>query len=293
MHRRGFIESAALGCTFAALAGCRSSTSTPRDARGPSLRLALLSDTHIPGDRINGHRGFNPWENLRRIVPEVLQAKPEGVILNGDAARLEGLPGDYAELLQLLAPVAAEAPVYIGLGNHDDRKNFGQALTAPSGLRQAVKEKHVLVIEHTVIRIVVLDSLQFVNKAPGLLGKEQRSWLAGFLSTHRDRPVALFVHHTLDDNDGDLLDAPRLFELLRHHHHVKAIFYGHSHVWSRTRREGIHMVNLPAVGYNFRDLDPLGWVDARFHDTGVDLTLRAFAGNAADHGKTHPILWAS
>jgi hypothetical protein len=52
------------------------------------------------------------------------------------------------------------------------------------------------------------------------------------------------------------------------------------------------LVNLPAVGYNFRDEEPVGWVEARFHSKGADLKLRALAGNRADDGKVTSLPWA-
>jgi Icc protein len=250
-----------------------------------------LSDTHVPGDRVNGHRGFNPWENLRRVAPEVVAARPEATILCGDAARLEGKVEDYEELKALLAPVAAVSPVFIGMGNHDERGNFRKVFGArPEGAPE-VGDRQILALEYPELRILVLDSLLRVNMTPGLLGKAQREWLGKYLDEHSDRPVVLFVHHTLEDRDGDLLDADRLFGLIRPHRHVKAIFYGHSHVWERKEREGVQLVNLPAVGYNFNDQQPIGWVEAQFGARGVDLTLRAIGGNLADNGRTVSVRW--
>lgn len=255
-----------------------------------SLHLALLSDTHVPGDQRNAH-GQNPWNNLKRIIPEVVAARPDGVIVNGDAARTEGLEEDYRELKALLSPAAAITPVYIGMGNHDDRANFHKVFSEDTHASE-VKGKCVLVIEHALVRVLVLDSLLYVNRVAGFLGKAQRSWLLEYLERNKDRPVVLFVHHTLGDNDGDLLDADRMFGILERHPQVKAVFYGHSHVWSLSRRKALHLVNLPAVGYSFSDKQPLGWVDARLDGSGADLTLRAFGGNLHGNGGTTRIEWA-
>jgi Icc protein len=138
----------------------------------------------------------------------------------------------------------------------------------------------------------VLDSLLYVNKAAGLLGEQQRAWLVEYLESHRDKPTILFVHHTLGNGDGDLLDSDRLFAILRSHPQVKAIFYGHSHMWEIGERAGVKMINLPSLGYNFWEGEPVGWVDARFRRNGVDLTLRAIAGNRTKDGQTSRILWA-
>ncbi|MBI4660474.1 MAG: metallophosphoesterase [Verrucomicrobia bacterium] len=294
MSRRRFVRRSAEAFATAALAS--QTRLFPRAAEpaasGKSIHLALLSDTHIPADRKGGeHRKFLPWENLKAVVPQVIQARPEGVILNGDAARLTGELGDYQELKYLLGPLAAVAPIYIGLGNHDHRENFAKIFYQHPGERQEVKDKHVLIMEWPAVRLILLDSLLYVDRVAGLLGKVQREWLAQYLEKSDQRATVLFVHHTLGDADGDLLDTERLFRLVRPHKQVKAIFYGHSHKYAFAEEAGIQLVNLPAVGYNFEDAEPVGWVDARFTAEGADLTLKAFGGNQSGDGKTTSVAW--
>jgi Icc protein len=139
--------------------------------------------------------------------------------------------------------------------------------------------------------VVVLDSLLYVDRVAGLLGRAQRAWLEGFLPTIADRPAVLFVHHPPSDEDGDLLDGNRLLALASANRHVKAVFHGHAHVWAVGRRDR-PVVSLPAVGYSFDDVQPVGWVDARFRAGGVSLTLRAVAGNRADDVKETFLEWA-
>jgi len=287
--RRAFLKTAALGGAAVVVSGFRG-----RAPSGPSpreLRLALLSDTHLPGDRQSGHRGMNPWENLRVAAAQVVAARPEGVVICGDAARLQGRPEDYQELRALLEPVAAVAPVYVALGNHDDRQAFLKVFPDPPGTRAPVNGRHVTVIEHQTLRVVVLDSLLYVNQVAGLLGRAQRDWLSAYLPTIADRPAVLFVHHPPTDADGDLLDGDRLLALAAANRHVKAIVHGHAHVWALGRRDRLPVVSLPALGYNFDDAQPVGWVDARFRADGVSLTLRAVAGNRADDGKETFLAW--
>ena len=287
VSRRKFIHQAAVAASAFSLT--RLGMSADGDAK--SLRLALLSDTHVPADRAEAYRGFKPWENLQRAAVEVVASNPEGVILNGDAARLTGELADYVEVKKLLRPIAEKAPIYIGLGNHDHRENFFKSIEAIPGKRQDVSGKHVAVIEHPVVRVIVLDSLLYVNKVAGLLGKAQREWIGTYLSETDDRPVVLFIHHTLGDGDGDLLDADRLFRVIAAHPKVKAIFYGHSHVYRFAERQGVQLINLPAIGYNFSDAQPIGWVEASFRSDGVDLTLRALGGNMEGNGKKSSVKW--
>jgi 3',5'-cyclic AMP phosphodiesterase CpdA len=269
---------------------------SPRAASSEkSLHLALLSDTHVAADSKNENRKFLPWvlpwDNLKRTVTEVMEARPQAALLNGDIARLTGELDDYRAVQTLLSPLAEQCPVYLGLGNHDSRENFLKVFTTPAGTEQSVRDKHVLVVEQPFQRIILLDSLLYSNKTAGLLGKVQREWLDKYLASTDRRPHILFVHHTLGDADGELLDAESLFRIVKPYSKVKAIFYGHSHEYAYAERYGIHLINLPAVGYNFADKEPVGWVDAHFSPEGVDLTLRAFGGNRENDGQTKSLAW--
>jgi 3',5'-cyclic AMP phosphodiesterase CpdA len=255
------------------------------------LHLALLSDTYVAADLKTENRKFLPAENLKLVVSQVMQAQPQAVLLNGDAARLSGEVEDYEAVKALLGPAAVQCPIAIGLGNHDHRENFLKVFTAPPGAAQKVADKHVLVLEQPFLRVILLDSLLYVNKVAGLLGKSQRDWLDQYLARVDGRPTVLFVHHTLGNGDGELLDAEALFRIIQPYAKVKAIFYGHSHEYSFRQYRGIHLVNLPAVGYNFADKEPVGWVDAFFSATGVDLTLKAFGGNRQQDGQTTNLVW--
>jgi 3',5'-cyclic AMP phosphodiesterase CpdA len=286
----------AFGLTFA------SALSLSAQSR-EEARWALLADTHIPSDPANGHRGFKPVDNLRAIAPQVAQWKPDAAIICGDVARTEGLAGDYAALREFMSPVFAQCPVAMALGNHDHRTNFLAALgSTQQGITRVesrdlftsrMEARHVLSVDAGPVRMVILDTLIQANFTPGFLGTGQRAWLAKTLDEQPSRPTLLFVHHTLDDQDGALLDAQRLFDIIKTRRQVKAIFYGHSHEYKFEVWEGIHLINIPAVGYNFRDSEPVGWLEARFRASGGTFTLRALAGNKTKDNQTVEVSWRS
>ena len=253
--------------------------------------LALLSDTHIPADPTNGYRGFLPVDNLNKVIPQTVKTNPQAAIINGDAARLVGNKEDYVALKKLLQPLADKCPIHIGLGNHDHRENFFETFANAKPAEPLVEDKHVSTFEMAGTRFVVLDSLLYVDKVAGLMGKAQREWLAKFLEETNDKPIVFFVHHTLSDRDGDLLDFDRVFRIMQPHKKVKAIFYGHSHRYHIEQREHIYLINQPAIGYNFNDEQPVGWLDAKFTTSDVKLTLHAIGGNVADDGKTKTVTW--
>ena len=261
--------------------------------RSDVARWVLMADTHVPADQGNNYRGSFPYRNLARAVEQIGERRPEGILVAGDLARLEGLTGDYANLRTLLTPLMGDCPTYLALGNHDHRDNFRRAFADRPGGEQDVQGRHVAVVDTGPVRLVVLDSLMYVNKTPGLLGKAQRQWLDRYLQDVDDKPVVLCLHHTLGDGDGDLLDVPRLFEIVRPCAKVKAIVFGHSHTYRFSELDGIHLINLPALGYNFNDAQPVGWVEARFKPVGVELILHAIAGNADLDGRSTTLRWRS
>ena len=290
MDRRNFIRAGVgtLAGMIAVSAGC--SLGLRRNDK-QACRWAFLADTHIPENISDNYRGFYPYQNLQKAIPQILSVPPDGVAIAGDLARLEGKVGDYANLEKLLNPVAEKTQIFMALGNHDNRDNFLGLFNSTPGQRQPVGGKHVVVVNKPPIRLIILDSLFYVNKVPGLLGRAQRQWLQDYLGNCDDTPTILCFHHTLGDNDGDLLDVLRLFDLIKPVRKVKAILYGHSHEYGYSEFEGIHLINLPAMGYNFSDTEPIGWVEARLTAKGGDFTLHVVAGNEDKDGCVTKLTW--
>jgi 3',5'-cyclic AMP phosphodiesterase CpdA len=254
-------------------------------------RWALLADTHIRADANDNYRGFYPYRNLQKVVSEIISDLPEAVLIAGDLARLEGKQDDYVRLKSLLRPLEQKLPVFMALGNHDNRDTFSRVFTQAAGQKQAVAGKHVLVVEKPPVRVILLDSLLYVNKVPGLLGKAQRRWLQDYLAGSDNTPTILCLHHSLGDGDGDLLDVPRLFDMIEPIDKVKAILYGHSHRYKYSEYAGIHLINLPATSYTFSDAEPVGWVEARLTANGGHFILHAVAGNTEIDGKVKKLTW--
>ena len=113
-----------------------------------------------------------------------------------------------------------------------------------------------------------LDSL-LRDKVAGLLGQDQRAWLEQFLKQADDRPsFSIILWEKVMRPSGYRSFLPNFETSSTGQSHL----LGHSHMYECGFREGKHLINLPAVGYNFSDAQPVGWLDARFHRKGVDLT---------------------
>jgi len=289
--RREFLKTVALSAAGMALAGGCARFPAARRKPSKEIRWALLADTHVSLKADEKYRNFPIDDNFKTAVAEVVARAPEGMIIAGDVARLQGKLDDYRMFLQLVEPASSRMPVAMALGNHDDRNNFNKVLGSLVPKKSPVAGKHVQVIETAGLRLVILDSLLFVEPTPGLLGKVQRAWLAKFLDESERLPTFLFFHHDLGDGDGCLLDGDRLLKIVLPRKQVKAVFYGHTHNYAYDRMDGLHLVNLPAVGYNFSDKQPVGWVEAKLSAVGGDFTLHAFASNVQDNGKTKSLAW--
>jgi len=265
------------------------------DAPTPSCeqdctRWALLSDTHIAADPEDRYRGFYPYRNLQEVAGQIACDLPDGLVITGDLARLRGQTEAYENLKALLAPIAEQRPIHLGLGNHDDRNDFFRAFGDSRDDEGAVENKHVLTAEAGPVRLIVLDTLLTVNSMTGKLGELQRGWLETLLQVCDDKPTILFLHHTLN---GELLDTQRLFEIIKPVGKIKAVVYGHSHKYDYSQVAGIHLINLPATGFTLTGGQPVGWVEAKLTKQGGEFTLHTIGGNRKIDGQTQTLSWRS
>lgn len=289
--RRAFLSGLAAG--GAALAAGRSPFARGEGA-AETPWLALISDVHIDADPAKVACDQNMAENLRVAVADILAqgSMPRGVVIDGDLAFLKGLAADYRMLLERLEPIRrARVPLHLALGNHDARETFRAAFHAEKPPADTlVEDHHVGVVEAAGLRLILLDSLIRPNSTPGSLGDAQRGWLAKALDAETTKPTLVFVHHNpAVGNAGALQDAQELLDLLAPRRQVKALIFGHTHVWDVSNRDGLYLINLPAVAYPFNASQPLGWCRLTPNDGGATLELRPLG--AKEFRDRHDLRW--
>jgi len=287
VSRRQLLKGGLALAAGAVVFGPRSVLGEDRDG---CARWAFLSDTHIAADPDNHYRGFYPYRNLQEITSQLGYDLPEGLVVTGDLARLKGQPEAYANVKTLLTPLVEKRPVYLGLGNHDNREDFFRTFGDSRGSGETVNNKHVVVADAGPVRLIILDTLLHINRMPGMLGWPQRAWLETYLRTCDDRPTILFLHHT---PKVDLLDTGRLFRIIGPMAKVKAVVHGHTHRFRFSQYKGIHVVNVPAAGFNLGDSQPVGWMEAKLTSGGGEFLLHAMGGNRRLDGVTTKLAWRS
>lgn len=259
-------------------------------------RFALVSDIHLSADRKRVAREVNLVEHFVHVREEILalRPRPAAVIVCGDCAFNDGLPGDYAVLRELTEPFRqARIRLQLLMGNHDRRAAlwdaFPESKPAGSGLPP---DKHVAVVESPNAHWFLLDSMDGPGVVGGRLGEAQLQWLARELDARRDRPALIMAHHYPGQyGKNGLADDAALFETILPRKQVKAFFFGHSHRWLNGLHKSLHLVNLPTSAYVFAKTEPTGWVDAQVRRDGITLRLNALDRKHAAHGKRLDLAW--
>ncbi len=286
LNRRQFLKTA----MAVAGAGTLGPARVLGEDRHEPMRWAFLSDTHISVNPDNHYRGFYPYQNLQNITGQLDADLPDGLVVTGDLARLRGHAGDYHNLSKLLNPLARQRPIHMVTGNHDNRDNFLDTFAHSSGRQWRVGGKRMLTVKSRQTMLILLDSLLFVDMPWGRLGRGQRKWLETYLHATDDIPTILFLHHPVK-GAGALLDGENLLELVRPISKVKAIVHGHSHEFAFRQADDIHVISLPATGYNQRSAEPVGWIDAHLTGDQGLFTLHAVEGNMRQNGHTERLRW--
>jgi 3',5'-cyclic-AMP phosphodiesterase len=296
LSRRSFLVA-----TTATTASLAFSSRVLASENSDAHRFALLSDTHIPSSPDVTARGVNMTANLQGVVAELceLSPRPAAVIINGDCAYLKGLPDDYANLAACVAPLSQSGlDLHLTMGNHDDRGPLYDALADQRPDSPPVRSKHVSVIESPHANLFLLDSLHQVDVVTGELGNEQLAWLAKELDARADKPAVLIAHHNPQFQAppegqpwGGMRDTDSFFDLISSRKQVKAFVFGHTHDWSTTRKDALHLINLPPVAYVFGEDKPNGWVLATLAADGIELELRTHDTTDRRHGQKVSLAW--
>ena len=304
ISRRRFLGSSLAGAAAAAL--------LPQWLQGAEVgidphRFVLVSDIHIDADRTFAKSETNVWKNLNQAVAEIMATttttRPAAVLINGDLSHHQGNPGDYANVLEGLAPLRTGGmTLHMAMGNHDHRANFWKAMPADEARQPGVADRQICVVEAPRANFVMLDSLDKTAAAPGVLGAPQLAWLGKALDARKDKPAIVFVHHDPDprtaeqkkdpkSKGGSLTDTQALLDVVMPRKQVKALIFGHTHDWHHYERDGVQFVNLPPTAWLFKAGRPRGWVDMNLTETGATFELRSLDTKHPEHGQKLDLKW--
>jgi Icc protein len=293
LSRRSFLKTS---LTAAAGALCVPSLMAASGKFDPNS-WALLSDIHIAADPKKVARHTNMTDNLSSVRKEILAlpTKPGAVLINGDLAFNSGETGDYSAVTKLMEPIRKTGvPVMLGMGNHDNRERFWGSIQKAKFTQVDVLDRQVMKLESPNADWYVLDSLIATLHTPGVIGEQQREWLKKSLDANPNKPAIVMVHHNPIENGlkSNLDDQKEMFDVLRPRKQVKAWVFGHTHQWGVSKDvSGIHLINLPPVGYVFTPGQPNGWVHATVRKDGLKLELSCLDKTHQENGRMTELKW--
>jgi Icc protein len=194
--------------------------------------LAQVTDMHIKAGGKLSYKVVDTEASLARCVEHILSLPqvPDAVLFTGDLTDF-GKREEYENLGRLIEPLTM--PVYLMAGNHDDPAVMRDVFASHAYLRQRAG-KLDYVIDDFPVRIVALDST-IPHKSPGVLTREQLSWLDEALSSAREAPTIVALHHPpfwtgIGHMDIQPLTNPDdLAAVIRKHPQVERVIAGHLH----------------------------------------------------------------
>jgi len=210
-----------------------------------AVLLAHLSDPHLTTGPLAGGPAAGLHAALGRLLG--LPTRPDAAVITGDLTD-HGHPDEYHQLAELLAGIPL--PVYLAIGNHDNRDAFLDAFAGTANLAGGDRTHYAVDLRGATL--VVLDSL-VPGEGAGRVGSDQLAWLDTVLSQRPETPALVVVHHPpvpvgIPFLDGiRLLDADALAEVVRAHPQVVRVLCGHVHRTITAPFAGILVTTAPST----------------------------------------------
>lgn len=211
----------------------------------PGLRIAQITDCHLPADPGQTYRGINPRDNLQALLRKVRAWKPDLLLATGDLSE-DGSPASYDALHQFFNTLGL--PVLALPGNHDDPKALAKIF--PGSPVDTVQ-----VTEHGDWQIIRLNSC-IPGEPHGRIREPCLERLVQVFERGKGRPRLLAVHHQPLMANSPWIDKYRLFEpeaflqIIDQHADVKVVVWGHIHQVFERERSGTAMLGGPSSAIN-------------------------------------------
>jgi len=218
------------------------------------MYIAQLTDLHVVEPGALGHSGVDSTSHIVNALERLaaLSPAPNAVVLTGDLAD-HGNVGEYTLLRRMLDTLPM--PVYLAVGNHDNREHFLEVFgDAPylAGHASFIQYRQNL----GALDLLVLDTLE-QGRITGHYCEARLAWLEEDLARHAGRPTLVAMHHPpveslsqleLFEKGGNWFG--KMIAALNAHGNVVGVLAGHTHRSASTLADGIPLLVGPATcGY--------------------------------------------
>jgi len=240
------------------------------------MLLCQISDPHIVERGSLAYGKVDTPLLLERCVRKILALprRPDAVIATGDLVDT-GTAAEYGLLAEILAPL--DMPLYLAVGNHDDRQALRAAfpkhthLHGDDGFVQYA-------VEDFDVRLIVLDTL-IPQRPGGRLCEKRLRWLDRKLAA-AERPTVVAQHHppfatglSFMDRMG-LADPAAEAAVIARYPQVERVIAGHYHRTAEARFAGTIASICPSTAHQLLlDLVPGADIRFTFEPSGFQLHL--------------------
>ena len=216
--------------------------------------IAQISDTHIALDTPDADQRVQDFA-LTIADINALNPAPDVIVHTGDLVH-NGRQDEYAQAVATLAK--ARAPVYVLVGNKDNRANLRAAFSA-CGYLAPDSEFIDYSVEDFPVRLIAVDTLSTgSNKGDFCPARARR--LIDLIDAETTKPIAIFAHHPPFEvtvgPDPLHFETPeimaRLRRALQHSGRVVAVFSGHVHRAAMGQVASIPATVMPCIATTLR-----------------------------------------
>jgi len=210
-----------------------------------TVRIAQISDCHLPRNPEHMYRGINPYRNLEALLEKVKPLQPDLILAAGDLSE-DGSVDSYRLIQGLFDTLGV--PVLALPGNHDDLDLLAEVYPgSPTDSVQAT--------QHGGWQIIRLNSCIPDNPC-GRLSEKPLSQLERSLARDDDKHSLVVVHHQPVMVGSPWIDKYRMLEpepflqIIDQHKAIKAVVWGHIHQVFESSRNGTAMLGGPSSAIN-------------------------------------------
>lgn len=209
------------------------------------LRIAQVSDCHLPVSPDKDYRGINAYENLQRVLQKVAKFLPDLLIASGDLSE-DASPESYAALKTYFDRL--DVPVLALPGNHDE-----PALLAEAFPGSPIDEPQVT--NHGAWQIIRMNSC-IEGRPEGCLSSASLTQLRIVLMAEPERPRIIVLHHQPVLVGSPWIDKYRLQEpeaflqMVDQYSSIKAVLWGHVHQEFACNQQDTLMLAGPSSAIN-------------------------------------------
>lgn len=216
--------------------------------------IAQISDTHIALDTPDADQRIRDFASTIADI-NALEPAPDVIVHTGDIVH-NGRQDEYALAAATLA--GAHAPVYVMVGNKDNRANLREAFSA-CGYLAPNSDFVDYAIDDYPVRLIALDTLSSASNKGDFCRERVRN-LIDLIDAETTKPIAVFTHHPpfevtvgpdpLHFETRDIMSGLR--RALQHSGRVVAVFSGHVHRAAAGHVESIPATVMPSIATTLR-----------------------------------------